>query len=201
MNIEELPLPFVAVATDLSNHKEVWLSRGDLFDAIRASISVPGIFTPKIIGGRHLADGGLLNPLPVAPSTEDVTDLTIAVSLSGTEVAEPLGPNPLPLREGTVEEYRSRIEEFINRVQEKLGLELEDEQAERKSMPLTDILMAMFDTMQATISRYRIAAYPPDMLIDIPRNVCRSHEFYKAEQLIEAGRYWTREYLARRVEQ
>jgi NTE family protein len=64
-------------------------------------------------------------------------------------------------------------------------------------MPLTDILMAMFDTMQTTISRYRLASYPPDILVDIPRNICRAHEFYKASQLIEAGRYWTREYLAR----
>ena len=64
-------------------------------------------------------------------------------------------------------------------------------------MPLTDILMAMFDTMQSTISRYRLASYPPDILIDIPRNVCRTHEFYKASQTIEAGRYWAREYLAR----
>ncbi len=67
-------------------------------------------------------------------------------------------------------------------------------------MPLTDVLIAMFDTMQSTISRYRLASYPPDILIDIPHNVCRTHEFYKAEQLIGAGRYWAGEYLRRQGE-
>ncbi len=57
--------------------------------------------------------------------------------------------------------------------------------------------MGMFDTMQSAISRYRLASYPPDILIDIPGNVCKTHEFFKAEQLIEAGRYWARETLSR----
>jgi len=195
IDIEDLPLPFTAVATDVVSKKEVWLSRGDLFDAIRASIAIPGIFTPKIIGGRSLVDGGLLNPLPVAPSTDDITDLTIAVSLAGRAVLKPLGPNPKPPRAGSIEEYRSRIERFIDTVQSKLGLEQPVDNEQERAMPLTDVLMAMFDTMQSTISRYRLASYPPDILIDIPHNVCQTHEFYKAEQLIDAGRYWAIEYL------
>ena len=67
-------------------------------------------------------------------------------------------------------------------------------------MPLTDVLMAIFDTMQSTISRYRLATYPPDILIEIPNNVCQTHEFHKAGQLVEAGRYWAREYLHRQGE-
>jgi NTE family protein len=199
--IEDLPIPFTAVATDIINRKEIWLSRGDLFDAIRASIAVPGIFTPKVIGGRTLVDGGLLNPLPVAPATEDTTDLTIAVDLAGPRVSEPLGPNPLPPPSKTIKAYRSRIEGFLNSVQTKLGIERDSEQTSEQTkerpIPLTDILLGMFDTMQSAISRYRLASYPPDILIDIPRNVCKTHEFYRAEQLIEAGRYWAREALAR----
>jgi len=197
MNIEDLPMPFTAVATDVVNRKEVWLSRGDLFDAIRASIAIPGIFTPKVIDHRTLVDGGLLNPLPVAPATDDTTDLTIAVNLSGREVSQPLGPNPLPARSSSIEGYRSRIEGFIGTVQNKLGIEHADERAQKRPIPLTDILMGVFDTMQSVISRYRLASYPPDILIDIPRNVCKTHEFFKAQQLIAAGRYWACEYLDR----
>jgi NTE family protein len=200
IEIDDLPLPFTAVATDVVSKKEVWLSRGDLFDAIRASIAIPGIFTPKSIDDRPLVDGGLLNPLPVAPSTNDVTDLTIAVSLAGRDVSQPLGPDPIPARTGSIEEYRSRIESFIDTVQSKLGMEHAIDQEQDTAMPLTDVLMAMFDTMQSTISRYRLASYPPDILIDIPNNVCQTHEFYKAEQLVEAGRYWAREYLNRQGE-
>ena len=178
------------MATDLTHKKEVWLSRGDLFDAIRASISIPGIFTPKEIQARSLVDGGLLNPLPVAPATDHRTDLSIAVNLSGREVAEPLGPNPPPPPEGSLESYRSRIDRFVTGLQEKLGIEPSAEPAPVRAMHLTDVLLGMFDTMQATIARYRLASYPPDILIDIPDNICETHEFYKASQLIAAGRFW-----------
>lgn len=197
--IEDLPLRFTAVATDLAHKKEVWLSRGDLFDAIRASISIPGIFTPKAIDTRPLVDGGLLNPLPVAPATDHLTDLSIAVNLNGREVAKPLGPNPPPPREGSLESYRSRIDRFVTGLQEKLGIEPSGEPAPTRPMGMTDVLLGMFDTMQAAIARYRLASYPPDILIDIPENVCETHEFYKASQLIAAGRFWACESLDRRL--
>jgi NTE family protein len=79
--IEDLPIPFTAVATDLMKQKEVWMQKGKLVDAIRASIAIPTIFTPKQMGERHLVDGGVLNPLPIAPTVADDTDLTIAVNL------------------------------------------------------------------------------------------------------------------------
>ena len=198
--IEDLPIPFTAVATDVVNKKEVWLSRGDLFDAVRASISIPGIFTPKQIDGQMLVDGGLLNPLPVAPATDDRTDLTIAVSLAGRDVARPFGPDAVPPSAAGIEAYRSRIERFLGSVQEKLGIERSDDQAKERPLPLTDVLMGMFDTMQTAIARHRLASYPPDILIEIPGNVCETHEFFKAAQLIEAGRYWARETLARTTE-
>ena len=195
--IEALPLRFTAVATDLTNKKEVWLSRGDLFDAIRASISIPGIFTPKEIDARAPVDVGLLNPLPVAPATDHRTDLSIAVNLNGREVAEPLGPNPPPPPEGSLESYRSRIDRFVTGLQEKLGIEPSGDPAPVRPMGMTDVLLGMFDTMQAAIARYRLASYPPDILIDIPDNICETHAFYKASQLIAAGRFWACECLDR----
>ncbi len=138
--IEDLPLRFTAVATDLGNKKEVWLSRGDLFEAIRASISIPGIFTPKEIDDKALVDGGLLNPLPVAPATDHGTDPSIAVDLNGREVVQPLGPNPPPLPEGSIASYRSRIEGFVTSLQEKLGIEPQSEPESTRPMHLTDVL-------------------------------------------------------------
>ncbi len=79
-NIEDLPLDFTAVATDLDASKEVWLSSGPLFDAIRASIAFPTVFSAVHYRGRTLVDGGLLNPIPIAPTLRDSTDMTIAVS-------------------------------------------------------------------------------------------------------------------------
>lgn len=88
--IEALPIPYTSVATDLIAGKSVWLQRGPLDDAIRASIAIPGIFTPHVVDGRLLADGGILDPLPMAPLSAVNADITIAISLSGGDPAAPL---------------------------------------------------------------------------------------------------------------
>lgn len=86
--IEDLPIPYTAVATDLAARREVWFQRGPLHAAIRASIAIPGVFTPVLINGRLLADGGLLNPVPLDPLAGAAADLTIAISLSGPRAVQ-----------------------------------------------------------------------------------------------------------------
>lgn len=83
IQIEDLSIPFTAVAADLVTEKEIWITSGSLFDAIRASISLPLFFTPVKNGESILIDGGVLNPVPIAPTFKDDTDLTIAVNLGG----------------------------------------------------------------------------------------------------------------------
>src|SRR5258705_10985604 len=83
VTIEELPIPYTAVSTDLLSGKSVWLQRGPVDAAIRASIAIPGVIAPHVFDGRLLADGGILDPLPMAPIAAVNADLTI--SLSGSE--------------------------------------------------------------------------------------------------------------------
>ena len=109
--IEELPISFTAVATDLESGEEVWLREGGLFDAIRASIATPLVFTPFKHGTRTLLDGALVNPLPIAPTLTDDTDLTIAVNLSGAAESLPMPPAAAPAVGSQV--YRRRIRAFI----------------------------------------------------------------------------------------
>ena len=78
-NIEDLPIDFTAVAVDIERGREVWFSDGSLFEAIRASMAVPSVFTPHAWRGRMLVDGGLLNPVPVAPTLRTLTALTVNV--------------------------------------------------------------------------------------------------------------------------
>jgi NTE family protein len=191
--IEDLPLPFAAVATNINDHKEVWLNRGDLFDAIRASMAIPGLMTPKEVDGKTLVDGGLLNPLPGAPTYLDGTQFTIAVSLAGRDVDEPFGPNPPEPKEGSIDRYRKSIDEFLSSVQDKLGIEPKKEKKEKVELGVSGVMLEAFDAMQQTIARYRLAAYPPDILIEIPNNVCRTLEVYKARRLIHAGEHWAHE--------
>ncbi|ORA07883.1 esterase [Mycobacterium arosiense ATCC BAA-1401 = DSM 45069] len=92
--IEELPIPYTAVATDLLAGKSVWFQRGPLDEAIRASIAIPGVIAPHAVDGRLVADGGILDPLPLAPLAAVNADLTIAVNLSGSEAIGNREPEP-----------------------------------------------------------------------------------------------------------
>ena len=197
--IEDLPIPLTIVASDVLARKEVWLNRGDLFDAIRASIAVPTVFTPYVIKGRPLLDGGVLNPVPIAPTLQDSTDAIIAVSLSGVE--KRMGKSN---RRDTAPKhakrprhrYQEQIEAFIDGLQEHLGFNGEQEESQ-PSLSLADAALLSLDAMQASIARSMLAAYPPDLLIEVPINTCAAHEFYRAEEVIAVGEYWAKQAIER----
>ena len=188
--IEDLPIPLTIVATDVLTRKEVWLNRGDLFGAIRASIAVPMVFTPHRIDGRPLLDGGILNPVPIAPTLQDPTDAVFAVSLAGV----PKKPGGNSRRVATTRPaaeprhlYHEKIEAFIDQLQDRLGLGDEREDVDGPSLSMTDTALLSLDAMQASIARCMLAAYPPDLLIEVPINTCGAHEFYRADEVIRAG--------------
>jgi len=179
VHIEELPLAYTAVATDLEREREVWLTRGSLFDAIRASIAIPTVFRPHRIDGRLLLDGALLNPVPVTPLMRERADYLIAVSVDG--------PAELPataLVEADDASHRGRIVEWLGRM-----LPGSSSVADSPAMPgALDLLNQSMDLMQSNLARLRLAAYAPDLLIQMPRNVSTAYEFYRARELIELGR-------------
>lgn len=186
--IEELPIAFTAVATDLDREREVWLTRGPLFDAIRASIAIPSIFRPHTLSERRLIDGGLLNPVPVTPLIREPSDYLFAVSMDGPPDAGTPDEVPATPTDGN-ESYRSRIGDFISRIM--------PHGAEKPREPgMLELLMQSMDLMQANLSRLRLAAYEPDLLIRMPRNVATVYEFYRARELIELGRQQARQALA-----
>ena len=185
--IETLPVAFTAVATDLDTGKEIWLNQGNLFDAIRASIAIPTFFTPYHYLERRLVDGGLVNPVPIAPTLNDLTDLTVAVNLTGKaapEMENPPAPQPAP--HDRLNSYRGRIRRFIEGLRG--GENAPAEPPEDEELGLFDILNRSFDTMQSTVAKLKLAAYTPDVLIEIPRNACGMLEFFRAEEMIDLGR-------------
>ena len=222
VNIEDLPISYTAVAVDLMASREVWFSRGSLFDAIRASIAIPTVFRPHRYEGRSFVDGGLLNPVPITPTLRDLTQCTIAVDVNApaetlggngvktqgesvvADVTAPatLSPPPdsevetpeLPLAEGAAEAaptYRQRIAEFIDGMMEK-----REKKAEAAADPgLLETFARSLDVVQETITRFKLAAQPPDLLVEIPRNACAFYEFHRADEMIELGRMRTREAL------
>ena len=223
--IENLPIPFTAVATDLISGKSVWLQRGPVDDAIRASIAIPGIVAPHVLDGRLLADGGILDPLPMAPIAAVNADLTIAVSLSGTDTDlradEPTGLEMTATRErlnrllrstsalletptarsvlsrfGTGAEIASDTE--ISNANSNANSDADDSDSEISNSGEFEapapklgsfaVMNRTIEIAQAALARHQLAAYPPDVLIEVPRTACRSLDFHRAAELIELGR-------------
>jgi NTE family protein len=193
--IEDLPIAYTAVATDLDRQREIWLSQGPLFDAIRASIAIPMIFTPLRLKGRTLVDGGLVNPIPVAPTLRDLTDLTVVVNVNASR---PAGP-PAPVAEGAREEEEEEVED--SPIKARLaaflqGLGISRDSAPKESSPgLIDLMARSIDTMQHIIGRHRLAGYEPNVVISVPRSAGFFYEFWRARELIEIGRRSAREAL------
>ena len=179
--IEDLPISFTAVAADLRGQKEVWIRSGSLFDAMRASFAIPLFFTPFKYKGVDLVDGGVLNPVPIAPTSGDQTDITIAVNLNGpTET--PTEPVVVPAApQSPSSPLREKLNRFISRLQPSMP------GGGNRDWGPYEIAIQGFEAMQSAISRQKLAAYPPDVVIDIPRNVCKTLEFDRAAEIIALG--------------
>ncbi|WP_315809353.1 patatin-like phospholipase family protein [Pseudomonas sp. C9-3] len=232
INIEDLPIPYTAVATDLTNQQEIWFQEGCLHQAMRASAAIPSLFTPVMQGTRMLVDGGLLNPLPIVPVVSTHADLIVAVNLNATNQRQyslPVIERPAALK-GRFDAVLSGLSNklsFFRKGESESPPELiadallhpvpaaSEEPAEpemqqpaaapqAKGSPrsatgshvidssspasLLELVNQSFEVMQTSLAQYKIAGYPPDILINVPKRVCRFFEFYKAPELIALGR-------------
>lgn len=181
IQIEDLPIPFTAVATDIISEKEVWLNSGSLFAAIRASCSLPLFFTPIKNGTSILIDGGVLNPVPIAPTFNDDTNLTIAVNLGGAVVEEDIiGKNEVDNQSGN-EAIQEKLKKFLD------SFNTQNEKVVTKNWSMHEIASKSFETMQNTIAKMKLASYPPDLEIEIARNACGTLDFHRAKEMIQLG--------------
>jgi NTE family protein len=223
VSIEQLRIPYTAVATDLLAGKSVWFQRGPLDDAIRASIAIPGVIAPYALDGRLLADGGILDPLPMAPIAAVNADLTIAVSLSGSEAVGGREAEP-----GATVEWLNRMvrstsalldtaaaRSLLDRPTARAVLSRfggsdnwsddpdadeagPEDIAEVPGVPKLgsfEVMNRTIDIAQSALARHTLAAYPPDVLIEVPRSTCRGLEFHRAVEVIDVGRALANEAL------
>lgn len=192
--IEDLSIPFTVVATDIIKQKEVWVQKGKLIDAIRASIAIPTIFTPKKLGVRYLIDGGVLNPLPIAPTVADDTDITIAVNLSAN-VSKNYKINIPKERE----KVSGMQELFLEMAEKAEQLFAREKKSQFDDMNMFDIVGRTIDIMQNAVLDCKMAGYSPDIIIGIPSDACGFYEFNRAYEMIELGRMITKEYFKENV--
>ncbi len=220
--IEDLPIPVTTVATDLIRQREVWFQNGPLLQAIRASIAVPGVITPVHVGDQVLVDGGLLNPLPMMPIlAAHEADFVVAVNVTAHS------PQPISLeellpnedgndsrtalerdRDANIGGWMDDVRATTRRLWDGLGGSSGEEGDEvdetidfrgKREWGKLDMILESFDITQAALAKYKVAGYPPDVLIEIPKTVCSAYEFHRANDLIRLGRHLADEALERRM--
>ncbi|MEW6590095.1 MAG: patatin-like phospholipase RssA [Pseudomonadota bacterium] len=185
-DIRELERPFAAVATDLQHGREVWLREGPVTDAVRASIALPGLFTPALHEGRWLVDGGLVNPVPVSLCRAMGADLVIAVDLNTDLLGRHLKPKPARQRKANTPEPLA--ETVMARIQDglaQLGLDHDDGP---RPPAMLDVLATSINIMQVLITRSRLAGEPADVLIAPRLADLELMDFHRADLAIAAGR-------------
>ena len=212
--IEDLPIPYTAVATDIGARREVWFTSGPLDVAIRASVAIPGAITPIMVNGRLLVDGGVLNPVPMEPVIGADADFTVAVSLAGARTQDPAGtPAQVSSAPRPASEWLDRFRKSAAGVWEnEIATAMMSRFAGRTDtgpggvpafdppppgLGAADIASMSLDTMGALITRFRLAVLPPDVLVTVPGDAAKTFDFHRASELIALGRTLTEEALDR----
>ena len=184
--VEDLPIRFAAIATEFNTGHEIWLTRGRLSDALRASYSLPGIFPPVLIGGRWLVDGALVNPVPVSAARALGARLVIAVNLN----SDLFGRGTIIANHGPDENETAPEPAKVNGFRRMFSGErsLRRQFFGRRGRPgLPTVMVEAFNVMQDRITRARLAGDPPDVLISPRLGGIGWFDFHRAAEAVEIG--------------
>jgi len=172
MNIEDMPIPFAAVATDILHQKEVVFTKGSFYEAVRASVAIPAIFIPVKFNNTILVDGGVLNPVPIEYVHRNTDDILIVVNLYGDKT------NDSHKEEETHTRYlKGLTRSFSNLIST----------GDKQTTGYYSLLSSTTSAMIHRIAKMSIEKHKPDMIINIPCDSANTFDFYKAKELIELG--------------
>ena len=188
-DISDLARPFAAVATDLRHGREVWLREGKVSEAVRASIALPGLFTPVQRDGSWLVDGGLVNPVPVSLCRAMGADLVIAVDLNADLLGRHLKPKPiLPKHNQTMPETETLADSVMAHIQTSMSQLGFNHKSGPQTPAMLDVLASSINIMQVLITRSRLAGDPADVMVTPLLADLGLMEFHRASVAINAGR-------------
>ncbi len=199
--IENLPVPFIAVATDLNTGREIWLKEGSLTEAVRSSIALPGLFSPTKLGERWLVDGGISNPVPVSPCKALGAEIVIAVNLNGdllrkhssASTASCVKPESQKKQPEFLEGLMSNIPSLI-----KGGADIVADRllgTGSNNPGYFDVIFGSIDIMQDQITRSRMAGEPPDIILNPRLSHIGLLEYNRSDEAIKEGRRCVRQML------
>lgn len=179
--IEQFKIPFTAVATDILHKKEVHYRSGNLYAALRASMGIPGVFTPVPENGTYMVDGGVLNPLPLNLVSAKEDELIVAVNLNGHTYTDFESPK--------IEQADNISDAWAWFKSLSLPMMNKNTQAVTPlNFSLFELLQTSYHFTQDRLTEVMIQLYPPDVLIEIPRKSSATFEFYRAAELIALGK-------------
>lgn len=196
--IENLRIPFSAIAVDLENQEEVVYTKGDLWEAIRASVAIPSVLTPVVQNNRVLVDGGVVNPLPVNRVQRSKDDILVAVDLNALTTLDFVPQSTKNSVENEAEQNK-----FMESIRQKIGEwwpwsgNSESEEKSHVKKNYLGILNASFEMMQDQVATLAMNQNPPDVVVRVPRKCASTFDFYMGEQLIDIGRKLTARELDR----
>jgi NTE family protein len=179
--IDELPIPYGAVATELDSGRELWLRHGKVLEAVRASCAMPGLFTPVVRDGTVLVDGGLVNPVPVSMCRALGAELVVAVDLSWGKLG--------PYRHGKEQEIAPReVPGWVDRIRPEWLKKTRAKNAAPSVPSIFDVFMTSLDIVEMRVARSRLAGDPADVLITPLLPDFATMDFHRAREAIEEGR-------------
>lgn len=178
MNIENMNIPFTAVATDILNKKEVLFTSGSYYKAIRASVAIPTLITPVKFKDTFLVDGGVLNPVPIDFVKRTDGDILVVVNLYGEKEDKIEIPK---IRENNHQTF-SYLNGFFRSITKLIN------SGDKNSLGYFSLINASTSAMVYQLAKYAIEKNQPDIVINIPFNSSNTFDFDKAEKLIEMGR-------------
>lgn len=190
LKIEDFRIPFTAVATDIKNNKEVYFRKGDLYKALRATVSIPGVFIPVIEGNKLLVDGGVLNPMPINLVKKQEDAIIVAVNLNAP-AEEPFKTSKKSPRDlARKNEIQKWIEKMLPDGLKEYAKKYEKEaevKAEKEEFSLMGLMEATFSFTQDRLTELILQTSKPDVLISIPRNAAGTFEFYESKMIYTLG--------------
>ena len=187
MDIEDLPHPFIAIAADLSTGHEVWLRKGSLTEAIRASIALPGVFPPVKRNDRFLVDGALVNPVPIAPAQAMGARMTIGVDLNTDIIGKASKHGEGYQRVAGFDLFDEEDVPEEEQKKHRTGMAKRLFRRSKDAPSLFGVMVSSLSIMQDRLTRSRLAGDPPDIHIKPKIGHIGLLEFEKAEELIALG--------------
>ena len=222
IEIQQLSIPFTAVATDLIANKEVLFQSGSTTLALRASVAIPGVITPVMIDGKLMGDGAMVNPVPVSPLKNATAKKIVAIDLAQGRLVDPFEKEISEhfLKRAiyeTVDASRNKVAEVAakpsnRKLAKQLGVDTKIQNIVKlpqetplqkiindvpRAISSSDVFLMSIQTMQQKLTEIEFAKYKPDLVIGVPMDACGILDFHQAKPMIELGRKLTAEALSR----